>query len=202
METKEDSGTMPWTPSESDKRAEKLMLELKDTAEACGVQTSSALYPMYHARVFDLISKALDEALGDGAERDVLEKVVGNGHAPLAFDPAGFLGNPQSSGLWVPVGNGHLMEGLGHADPVIEAHEEGPGAPSYVPPNATVTSVTVAIEGEDAPKKKRGRPKGSKAKKAKPAKAKKLTGEAAIVATAPETPVEARAFMTEEVPGP
>lgn len=188
---------MSWTPTQGMKRAEKLMLELKDTAEACGVQTSTALYPMYHARVFDLISKALDQALADG-EQDAIDKVVGtngSGHGPFprqSYDGevrgmSSYLATTKLKAEGTPLSDSvqrHM------ADSVIAAYEEGPGAPN---PQSDYTHLDMAVanktkvwgegafppdtmglptESVEAPKKKRGRPKGSKAKKAKPAKAK------------------------------
>lgn len=190
---------MAWTPTEAMRRTEKLMLELKDAAEACGVETGTALYPMYHARVFDLISKALDQALADGQSHDARSNPIvvfpnGNGHAEWDGNMGEYIADNQmrAAATADPVG----------FDPVIEAHEEGPDAPTdlYSPAPPTYQQEQEELKRQDTPfdppKKKRGRPKGSKAKKAKPAKAKAAkpavvedaTGAADLVVAAPETP--------------
>lgn len=80
---------MSWTPTEGQKRADAVMREMRDSAQSLGIAMASSEYPMHHHRVFTLIAAALDQALADGAERDVLDKVVGNGHAPVDELPAG-----------------------------------------------------------------------------------------------------------------
>lgn len=70
---------MNWTPTEAMKRAQALMLDMQASAAACGIETASSAYPMYHARVFDMIVKAIDQAFVDGSEMDALNAVVGNG---------------------------------------------------------------------------------------------------------------------------
>lgn len=192
---------MTWTPSEADKRAEKLMLELKATAEACGVQTSTALYPMYHARVFDLISKAIDHALIDGAEQDALDKVVGNGHTEwhVATGPEvqaltnGHSDIPQSdySHLDMAVANQTSARAFGtHELPTKEAKQHDALcslAADMKHSMATDENSPFLMPREpEASKKKRGRPKGSKAKKAKPAKAKKADKAAEIIEASAE----------------
>lgn len=204
---------MTWTPTEAMRRTEKLMLELQDAAQACGVEIGTSLYPMYHARVFDLISKAIDEALATGgAVKDAADQL------------SSLTGNPESSGLWVPVGNGRA--GNGHTtdfdsvhadgpypgfDPVIEAREEGPG---FVPAGHAVTGAVVNVTpGGDVdivslttepPKRKRGRPPGpskkGKAKKVKAAKEKKSAKVLAETAEQRAPAMEALASGDNEAP--
>lgn len=163
---------MAWTPTEGMRRTEKLMLELKDAAQACGVETGTALYPMYHARVFDLISKALDEALADRSGREWVDKFEGTQNGNGQHGTNGGMNIAQLHPQWrnEQSSTPATADPIGF-DPVIEAHEEGPGAPAFAMP--------LPYKDEPAPKK-RGRPKGSKAKKAKVAKAKAAKPEVVV----------------------
>ncbi len=203
---------MSWKPTDGLRRAEYLVHELCTEASAA----DSVIHPLYRWRMIEVISKALDQALADGAEHDALDKVVGNGYG------AEWLAKAELKPEGTPVSDMVQRHVDYMADRVVEANEEGPG--SYLDhlkpiPNEIVAKNILTpeqakeiAEKADAtvsePKKKRGRPKGSKAKKAKPAKAKAAkepNGSSSdnpnveLHAGQPETPAKAPTVEASEI---
>ncbi len=202
---------MTWTPTEGERRADALMREMLDSAKALDVPLASAEFPMHHARIFGMIAKALDQALAEvpAAAREALDKAM------MDNFPGTLAGNPQSSGLWVPVGNGN---GNGHANPddyselptykgapvEFDRIDETNVLPEVVAGRGLDGTVVMAIipASEEAPKKRRGRPPGSKAKaaKAKRKSAKAIKAELYPVdAPVAETVAPVAATVTEQI---
>lgn len=170
---------MAWTPTEGMKRANLLMVDIE------GDLALGQLAPMARAMMFNRIADAIDEALGVGAAQHALmDKIVGNGHFPMAaygVAPNGDIRSLTNEEYKAAVGPAATADPIGF-DPVVEAHEEGPGSTSVfsIDPLNLGDVQLVPMGVSDAPKKKRGRPKGSKAKKAKPAKTKAAKPEVVV----------------------
>ena len=174
---------MNWKPSEGLKRTHAIVGELEAAAVACGVGSGMAgdwgFPPIYQHRMVEVIAKAIDAALSDGAAQDVIASMVGNGHAhqegwTVLQGQGGGLGGYKG-----PV----LAEGAGvpaTADPVGLDMPDFPAPSRVYETDQFVDSTTEnlptaadAVEVASPVTKKRGRPKGFKGqKKAKAAKAK------------------------------
>ncbi len=152
-----------WKPSEGLKRADWIVCELCDNAAAAHNNIGAEL----RHRMIEVIAKALDQALADGSEHDALASVVGNGKHPVHDD---------YSVTGEAIGVDELSE---YAK---EVHRDVRKAVKAQMSALASTDFPVQVSGPEAPepKKKRGRPKGSKAKRAKKAKA---TAEAPAEAT-------------------
>lgn len=193
---------MAWTPSEGLMRAQAVVADIDAAAAACGVLTPFP-HPLYH-RLTEVIAKAIDQALADGAEKPsttearwfmplpykgedgdtaisrtptaapaAMPPATGNGHAPLELDPAGFLGATKA------------------ALPPLATFDEEAAREQIIAELTTETADCIAAIEAGVPKKKRGRPKGSKAaKKRKSAKAIKAELYPEAEAAPAEAPAE------------
>lgn len=179
---------MTWKPSDGVKRGDAVV---RQYAEDMSRELAFMICPMMQSRLLDLVAQALDQALADGAEKAAMDKVVGNFPGALVLGAAMPLPYKDvASGITVYPDPGTWLQN-GHADPVVEAREEGPR------PGTTDSDVAarhdmrqlpalsadqmrgkLLAQLEDLPsKKRRGRPPGARGKKAKvkAAKAKKET---------------------------
>ncbi len=175
-----------WKPTEGQRRADLLMLGLRIEAHANGDLPWGC--PMMQSRLFDAVSKALDQALADGAERDALDSTVGNGHVEWAGQMGPLVQVPATDGVGLndifsqspaPEPDGHalgaaLSEGL-KASLETGGYIARAKALGWDPDNPDAPPIAISI----APKK-RGRPKGAKGKKAKAAKAAKVKAEPVV----------------------
>ncbi len=206
---------MSWMPTKGQKLADEIVQRLCGAAPGVGATTT----PLFAWHMMDVIAKALDQAIADGAEHGAMEKVTttqqpdwaigldalhsssnGNGHAnpddysELPVMAKGWEASSDEKN-WVPV---PLDDHMPDASPMGLAELKQEGA-LYVAPWADPALV-------NAPKKRRGRPPGSKAKAAKPAKkrksAKAIRAELypveapvaeTVAATVTEAPAEAHA---------
>ncbi len=178
--------------------------------EAHGVVLSNSAYSVF--RLFEGVAREIDQALADGAEQDALASLgSGNGHAdaspfadlvPPTADPVGL--DPDTYRDVVLQGADAAREGVAKniltPGPVGFAHQAYGVAPDgevrALAPHEYAHGVQLApagvqVSGPEAPepKKKRGRPKGSKAKKAKAGKRTKApvtAEESSVVAELPQ----------------
>ncbi len=138
-------------------------------------------------RMIEVLAKALDQALADGAEQGAMERAT---TAVASFTTASTTGTYSA----------HFTNGNGHANPddyselpvMAKGWEASADAKNWVPvplddhmpdapavfestgdPLASVAFMPLPYKEPEAPKKRRGRPPGSKAKAAKPAKKRK-----------------------------
>ncbi len=178
---------MTWTPTAGMKLAKPLLLTIRQDAEAAGC-------PLEHYiewRLYELVYKALDQALADGAEQGAMERATANTTSAGVALTSSFQVNNLSSPLWTN-GNGHADPDK-YAEPWATFHEPAilddhmPDAPQSEASVASAVEAMLArhVEVVEAPKKRRGRPPGSKAKAAKPAKAKRKSAKAKDDAMAP-----------------
>lgn len=161
---------MSWKPTEGQKRADAIIFDLEVERIGAGLngQDLSMGCPMMRSRLFDAVAKALDQALADGAERDAMEKVVGNGQGAKILYGNGGAGGYSGTVMVEGAGNGH-------ADPddysELATYKVGDHVTivgdSPIAGDGIITAVTTAPAAEPAPKKRRGRPPGSKGAKAK-----------------------------------
>lgn len=207
---------MTWTPSEGMKRAAIVVTEIgRDYEQACGARADAMPEGIImQARLFDAIAKAIDQALADGrvtvlpsgAANEPAKTMTitgappygGNGHGThteLELDPTGFLGGGAGDGA-TPSGGG----GGGGAYSGELHGAELPPPPPLVFAEGMEAAPELDTRTPFDPPKKRGRPKGSKAKKRKSAKAVKaeLYPVEAAVEAAPKATAEPIAHLETE----
>ena len=162
---------MTWTPSEGLERAEAIVGGLEIDAGNCGVL--SPFPPVYRHRMVEVIARAIDQALEDGAERRPFE------HQAYGVKPDGVIGIISATQYNAAVGDNadaepELRVGPGEAHKVVpEAYSlrDLKQAASIVDWEATFPeSGTVGgiLTPEDhAPKTRKRRKAKRRAKKAK-----------------------------------
>ncbi len=184
---------MSWTPTKGQKLADEIVQRLCGAAPAVGATTT----PLFAWHMMDVIAKAIDQALADGAEQGAMEGMVGvtlttatstgaysahytNGNGLHSLSPIhGASANPddyselpmyKGATAYDQLNDPHVVPLDDHMpDAPASVHANGP-FPGFEPPAYAEVPFTPPPE---APKKRRGRPPGSKAKAAKPAKKRK-----------------------------
>ncbi len=223
---------MTWTPTKGQKQADGIVQQLCGAAPGVGATTT----PLFAWHMMDVIAKAIDDAYVDGTFSGI--EAAGDGMPAWPKRPDGTVdvGATITTALGGGLGaySAHFTNGNGHASPNPDDYSELPtykGAPvvydriddphviplddhmpDYSPAEVAEAQAsiltTLAEPIPEAPKKRRGRPPGAKAK-AKPAKkrksAKAIRAElypvegpvaetvAPVAATVTEAPAEAHA---------
>lgn len=202
---------MDWKPSDGQNRADMVVRNFARDAE---VAVGLVLPEILRWRLFDAVAKTIDQALADGAERDALNKMLEQALPPQ-------LGNTLTEGIAASMAQDGFVtranalgwnNGNGHADPddyselptykaapVLFDRIDDPHVISADPGLMQDASPEqVAKLFEEAPKKRRGRPPGSKGAKAKK---KAKAGKAAVVEAAP-VPETVAPTVTEQSEAP
>lgn len=147
---------MSWKPTQGMKRAITLTDEIMGAGIVCGAYVGNEPYGplmMFRARMTELLTQAIDQALKDGSEQDALASMVGNGHTE------------------------RVVAHLASLPPIPKLYpttfDDTPEYRAMFPDDPRLAEAGEGDLGQEIEKskKRRGRPPGKKAKKAKAAKA-------------------------------